>query len=79
LQPGDPGPFSNPAHTCSLNTTQLAGFAFGSSTVAFFAAGDFSGRFQALDRSEAQLLGVRQQPNLGTNFIDSRCDHASTP
>jgi hypothetical protein len=54
-------------HVCHLNATAIAGQVFGYSTVAFYGAGEFSGRFQAFDRSQVQLLGARQQsgsPNL---------------
>lgn len=55
-------------HACSLNATGQAGFAFGSSTVAFYDAGNFWGRFRSEDRSEVQLLGARQQ-SAGNNII----------
>lgn len=58
------------AHNCSLTATTVAGLSFWNSTAAFYGAGDFSGRFLALDRAKIQVLGARQQSNPGGNSID---------
>jgi len=59
------------AHDCSLDTTNVAGLAYDRGTTAFYEAGDFNGSLWALDRSEIQMVGARQQSNPGINLIDS--------
>lgn len=58
------------AHACSLSAANLAGLASGQSTVVFYDAGDFNGRFLAADRSRVHLFGARQQSNPGANLVD---------
>lgn len=58
-------------HTCSLDAVNLAALASQYSTVTFYRAGDFSGRIQAQDRSQVQLLGARQTNNLVNILLGS--------
>ena len=69
---------SDPDHTCSLNSTSIAGQAWADSTVAFYESGEFWGRFFAVDRSVVQLLGARQQTAL-TNSIDDNSSLTVAP
>lgn len=60
-------------HACTLDTN-LGGVASQYSTLAFYDAGhdegDFNGNFVALEQSQVQLFGSRQQTNPGSNNID---------
>jgi Right handed beta helix region len=50
----------NTSHACSITASSFAGRAISSSTVLFYAAGDFSGRLNASGHSQAGLVGARQ-------------------
>jgi hypothetical protein len=56
---------------CSMQVTGVAAASFLGGRAAMFYAGDFTGRLQASDRGEVELLGSRQTALTGTNNVDA--------
>lgn len=56
---------------CSMQATLVAAQAFLSGRAALFGAGDFTGRVNASDRGEVDLLGSRQTAQTGGNNVGS--------